>query len=54
MTHILALKANKNQVNAFIESRKQPLQNGFEPKDIALNVSKSLIGDTTNKVALEN
>jgi len=52
-THFGLSKLDKNQVNAFIESRKKPLLNGFEPKDIALNVSKSLIGDTTNKVALE-
>ncbi len=51
-THFGLSNLDDTQILKFIESRKKPLLNGLEPKDIALNVSKTLIGDHSNKKAL--
>ena len=47
------LSLTPNEVKKFINSRKEPLLNGKEPKDIAPLVASSLIGDMENKPAYE-
>ena len=51
-THFGLGNLEKKEVEKFINSRKKPLLNGLEPKDIALPVTKTLIGDPNNKVAI--
>ena len=51
-THFGLGNLKKKEINRFIESRKKPLLEGLEPKDIALPVSKSLVGNLSNKVAI--
>ena len=43
----------KDEIDKFINSRKKPLLEGLQPKDIALPVTKSLIGNLNNKPAIE-
>ena len=52
-THFGLGNLEKKELNRFINSRKKPLLEGLEPKDIALTVSKSLVGNLNNKVAIE-
>ena len=41
------------EIQKFIDLRKEPLINGKEPKDIAPIVASTLIGDMSNKMAYE-
>ena len=52
-THFGLGNLEKEEINKFIKSRKKPLLEGLQPKDIALPVSKSLIGNLNNKAAIE-
>lgn len=52
-THFGLSNMNPNAVKKFINSRKEPLLNGKEPKDIAPIVASSLIGNRKNKSAYE-
>ena len=52
-THFGLSNLDKNEVKKFINSRKEPLLNGKEPKDIAPFVASSLIGNMENKPAYE-
>ena len=52
-THFGLGNLEKEEINRFINSRKKPLLEGLQPKDIALPVSKSLVGNLDNKVAIE-
>ena len=52
-THFGLGNLEKEEINKFINSRKKPLLDGLQPKDIALPVSKSLVGNLNNKVAIE-
>ncbi len=52
-THLGLSNLNKKEVEKFVRSRKYPLINGKEPKDIAKNVALSLIGEQKNTVALD-
>jgi len=51
-THFGLGNLEKDEIEKFINSRKRPLLEGLEPKDIALSVSKSLIGNSNNKSAI--
>ena len=51
-THFGLGKLDKKEITKFVNSRKEPLLNGLEPKDIAFPVANSLIGDPNNKNAL--
>ena len=51
-THFGLNNLNANEIKNFINSRKDPLINGKEPKDIAKKVAESLIGNKCNKTAL--
>ena len=51
-THFGLGNLKKGEIKKFVDSRKKPLLEGLEPKDIALPVSKSLIGNPNNKVAI--
>ena len=52
-THFGLGNLEKDEINKFINSRKKPLLEGLQPKDIALPVTKSLVGNLNNKVAIE-
>ncbi len=52
-THFGLGNLSNKEIDKFINSRKKPLINGLEPKDIALPVAKSLIGNLNNKHALK-
>ena len=52
-THFGLGNLEKEEINKFINSRKKPLLDGLQPKDIALPVSKSLVGNLNNKAAIE-
>ena len=52
-THFGLGNLEKEQINKFINSRKKPLLEGLQPVDIALPVSKSLVGNVNNKSAIE-
>ena len=52
-THFGLGNLEKEEINRFINSRKKPLLEGLKPKDIALPVSKSLVGNLNNKAAIE-
>ena len=52
-THFGLGNLEKKEIKKFINSRKKPLLEGLQPKDIALPVSKSLVGNLNNKVAIE-
>ena len=52
-THFGLGNLEKEEINRFINSRKKPLLEGSQTKDIALPVSKSLVGDLNNKAAIE-
>ena len=52
-THFGLSNLDKNEVKKFINSRKEPLLNCKEPKDIAPFVASSLIGNMENKPAYE-
>ena len=52
-THFGLGNLEKEEINKFIKSRKKPLLEGLQPKDIALPLSKSLIGNLNNKAAIE-
>ena len=43
----------KDEIDKFIDSRKKPLLEGLQPKDIALPVTKSLVGNLNNRAAIE-
>jgi len=51
-THFGLGNLKKKEIEKFIKSRKKPLLEGLQPKDIALTVSKSLIGDSKNRIAI--
>ena len=51
-THFGLGNLEKEEIEKFINIRKKPLLKGLQPKDIALPVSKSLIGNLNNKVAI--
>ena len=51
-THFGLGNLKKGEIEKFINSRKKPLLNGLEPKDIASPVANSLIGDKRNKLAI--
>ena len=51
-THFGLGNLKKKEIDKFINSRKKPLLEGLLPKDIALPVSKSLIGNLNNKAAI--
>ena len=51
-THLGLGNLEKKEINKFINSRKKPLLEGLQPKDIALPVSMSLIGNLNNKTAI--
>ena len=51
-THFGLGNLNKNEIEKFISSRKDPLIKGKEPKDIAKNVAETLIGNQSNTFAL--
>ena len=51
-THFGLGNLGKEEIKKFINSRKKPLLEGLQPKDIALPVSKSLIGNLKNKAAI--
>ncbi len=52
-THFGLGNLEKEEINRFINSRKKPLLEGLQPIDIALPVSKSLIGNLNNKIAIK-
>ena len=52
-THFGLGNLEKEEIIRFINSRKKPLLEGLKPKDIALPVSKSLVGNLNNKAAIE-
>ncbi len=52
-THFGLGNLEKEEIDKFINSRKKPLLEGLNPKDIALPVSKSLIGNLNNTDAIE-
>ena len=52
-THFGLGNLEKDEIDKFINSRKKPLLEGLQPKDIALPVTKSLIGNLNNKPAIE-
>ncbi len=52
-THFGLGNLDKKEIEKFINSRKKPLLRGLEPEDIALPVSKSLVGNLNNKVAIK-
>ena len=52
-THFGLGNLEKKEINKFIKSRKKPLLEGLQPKDIALPVSKSLVGNLNNKAAIK-
>jgi len=51
-THFGLGNLDDEEIQNFINSRKKPLLEGLEPKDIAENVSKTLIGKNDNLYAL--
>ena len=51
-THFGLSNLNKIEIKNFINSRKVPLIQGKEPKEIAKSVAQSLIGNKLNKFAL--
>tara|TARA_B100001027_G_scaffold4626_1_gene3020 strand:+ start:253 stop:1047 length:795 start_codon:yes stop_codon:yes gene_type:complete len=53
-THFGLGNLEKEEIEKFINIRKKPLLRGLQPKDIALPVSKSLIGNLNNKVAIDD
>ena len=53
-THFGLGNLEKKEIEKFVNSRKKPLLEGLEPKDIALPVSKSLIGNLNNKEAIDD
>ena len=52
-THFGLGNLEQEEIEKFINSRKKPLLDGLEPKDIALSVSNSLIGNLNNKTAID-
>ena len=52
-THFGLGNLEEEEIDQFINSRKKPLLEGLQPKDIALPVSKSLVGNLNNKAAIE-
>ncbi len=52
-THFGLGNLEEEEINKFINSRKKPLLKGLQPKDIALPVAKSLVGNLNNKAAIE-
>ena len=52
-THLGLGNLEKKEINKFINSRKKPLLEGLQPKDIALPVTKSLVGNLNNEAAIE-
>lgn len=52
-THFGLGNLEKNEINKFINSRKKPLLEGLQPRDIALPVTKSLVGNLNNESAIE-
>ena len=51
-THFGLGKLHPKEIEKFVKSRKEPLLNGLNPQDISEKVAKSLIGNKSNKVAL--
>ena len=52
-THFGLGNLEKHEIDKIINSRKKPLLEGLQPKDIALPVTKSLVGNLNNEVAIE-
>ena len=52
-THFGLGNLEKNEIDKFINSRKKPLLDGLQPKDIALPVTKSLVGDLNNEAVIK-
>ena len=52
-THFGLSNLSLQEIQKFIDLRKEPLINGKEPKDIAPIVASTLIGDMSNKMAYE-
>ena len=52
-THFGLGNLEKNEIDKFINSRKKPLLEGLQPKDIALPVTKSLVGDLNNEAVIK-
>ena len=52
-THLGLGNLEKEEITKFINSRKKPLLEGLQPEDIALPVSKSLVGNLNNKAAIQ-
>ena len=52
-THFGLGNLQKDEIDKFINSRKKPLLEGLQPKDIALPVTKSLVGNLKNEAAIE-
>ena len=52
-THFGLGNLEKDEIDKFINSRKKPLLEGLQPKDIALPVTKSLVGNLNNEAAIE-
>ena len=52
-THFGLSNLSPQEIEKFINLRKEPLINGKEPRDIAPIVASTLIGDVNNKLAYE-
>ena len=52
-THFGLGNLEKKEINKFIRSRKKPLLEGLQPKDIAIPVSQSLVGNLNNETAIQ-
>ena len=52
-THFGLGNLQKDEIDKFINSRKKPLLEGLQPKDIALPVTKSLVANLNNEAAIE-
>ena len=53
-THFGLGNLEKEEIEKFIDIRKKPLLRGLQPKDIALPVAKTLIGNLNNKAAIND
>ena len=52
-THFGLGNLEKEEIKKFINSRKKPLLEGLQPKDIAFAVSETLVGNLNNQTAIQ-
>ena len=52
-THFGLGNLEKEEIQKFINSRKKPLLEGLQPKDIAFAVSETLVGNLNNQTAIQ-